>query len=466
MKFKLKKTTRMGTYTVVISLVLLAAIVLVNMIVSSLPTKYTVIDTSLNKIYSISEVTEKAMRNLSESVTIYCLCPNGTPNDSLQPFLERYSAESSYITLKTVDPIESPAFVMNYTEEELADYSLIVESNKRFKLIDYNEIYSLDLYSYYYYGEYNYSFNGERLITSAIDYVTTDVLPKIYTLSGHNELSLSATLTEQINELNYTLEALSLLTMSEVPKDATAIIINSPSSDINEDDAKKLISYMDNGGSVFLITSAMVDVLPNLSKVTAHYGLSMKENIVIEGDSSNCIPSMPYWMLPDVASHSITSSISSDTYVQIPYAHPIVSTTVEGVAITNLFTTSKSAYTILPDAKDMNKTDSSEVGSFTLGAIAEATDGGKLLWIGSNYTFADQVNSYSSGANYKYFLSAISYLSPRSTIVSDIPGVEITNPMLTVTENGASFWGAVLTFVVPLAFLGIGLVKWGLRRRK
>ena len=61
MKFKLKKTTRMGTYTVVISLVLLAAIVLVNMIVSSLPTKYTVIDTSLNKIYSISEETESEL---------------------------------------------------------------------------------------------------------------------------------------------------------------------------------------------------------------------------------------------------------------------------------------------------------------------------------------------------------------------------------------------------------------------
>ena len=466
MNFKFKKTEKMGTYTVAISLILLAAIVLVNMVVAAIPTKYTIIDTSLNKIYSISEETEKAMRNLNESVTIYCLCPGGVPNDTLQTFIERYSAESSYISIKIVDPIESPAFVMNYTEEELTDYSLIIESAKRFKVIDYNDIYELDIYSYYYYGEYNYSFNGERLITSAIDYVTTDVLPKIYTLEGHNEAALSDTLKTQIEDMNYTVESLSLLTKSEVPEDASAVIINSPSSDINEDDAEKLIRYLDNGGSLFLITSAASKSLTNISKVTAYYGLTMKENIIIEGDSGNCIPGMPYWMLPDIASHSITSSLSATTYMQIPYAHPIVVKTVDGVKTTSLFTTSESAYTVLPTAQNTNKTDDSEVGSFTIGAIAEATEGGKLLWIASNYTFVDQANSYSSGANYKYFLSSLSYLSPKSSILIDIPAVSITNPMLTVTEKGASFWGTTLTFIIPLAFLGTGVVKWMLRRRK
>jgi len=466
MKFKLKRTTKMGTYTVVISLVLLAVIILVNMVVSAIPKKYTVIDTSYNKLYSISEETEKAMKNLKESVTIYSLCPGGTPDDTLQTFLERYKAETSFITLKTVDPVESPAFIMNYTDEEVADYSLIVESAKRFRIIDFNEIFALDLYSYYYYGEMNYSFNGERLVTSAIDYVTTDVLPKVYTLTGHNEAALSSTLTEQIDDMNYTLESLSLLTMQSVPDDAAGIIINSPAADINEDDAKKLKDYLDNGGSLFLITSAMTDSLPNLLSVAEHYGLGMKKNIVIEGDSGSCVPGMPYWTLPDIGAHSITAGLSSSTYMQIPYAHPITVSEVEGVTTTKLFTTSDKAYTILPNAKDTNKTDDSEVGSFTLGAIAEAQSGGKLLWVGSNYSFVDQVNSYSSGANYQYFRSCISYICPRDTIVSDIPAVDLAEPMLTVPENAASFWAVVLTFVIPLAFLAVGVIKWGLRRRK
>lgn len=466
MKLNFKKTTRMGTYTVVISLVLLAVIILVNMVVAAIPSKYTIIDTSLDKIYSISEETVKAMKNLKENVTIYSICPSETPNDTLQTFLERYSAETSYVTLKIVDPVKSPSFVMNYTEDELSDYSLIIESGKRFKVIDYNDIYEIDMYAYYYYGEYNYSFNGENLVTSAIDYVTTDVLPKIYTLTGHNEASLSTTLTEQIAGQNYSIESLNLLTLTNVPEDASAIIINSPSSDLNEDDAKKLMAYLDNGGAIMLMTSAMTSGLENFSKVTSYYGMTMKENIVIEGDSSSCIPSMPYWILPDIGSHSITSSLSSSVYMQIPYGHPIVVDEKDGITVTKLFTTSDKAYTIKPDAEKTDKTDDSEVGSFVLGAIAESDDGGKLLWVGSNYTFVDQVNSYSSGANYQYFLSSIAYLSPRDTIVTDIPAVQITSPMLTVPESAASFWGVVLTFIIPLAFLAVGLIKWGRRRHR
>lgn len=466
MKFNFKKTTKMGTYTVIVSLILLAAIVLINMIVAAIPSKYTIIDTSLDKLYSISESTEKAMKNLNQSVTMYFLCPQGTPDDTLMTFLERYAAETSMISIKIIDPIENPAFILNYTEEEISDYSLIIESDKRFKIVDYNEIYELDIYSYYYYGEYNYSFNGERLITSAIDYVTTDILPKIYTLSGHNEASISASLSEQIEDMNYTVESLSLLSMTAVPEDAAAIIINSPTADINEDDAKKLTAYLEEGGSVFLITSAMSVEFSNLMSVTSNYGLSAAEKLVIEESSSNCIPGMPYWLLPDIASHSITSSLSSDVYMQIPYAHPIDVKEVSGISVTKLFTTSDKAYTILPDAQTTSKTDESDEGSFTVGAIAENGNGGKLLWIGSNYAFVDKANSYSSGANYQYFLSSISYLSPRDTIVTDIPAVEITNPMLTVTESGASFWGITLTFIIPLTFLSIGLVKWWLRRRK
>jgi glucokinase len=45
-----KRSSKMGTYTVVLALIVLAAIIVVNMIVNALPTKYTVIDTSAEKL--------------------------------------------------------------------------------------------------------------------------------------------------------------------------------------------------------------------------------------------------------------------------------------------------------------------------------------------------------------------------------------------------------------------------------
>ena len=459
----------MGTYTVVLALIVLAAIIVVNMIVNALPTKYTVIDTSAEKLYSISEATEKAIKNIKEDVIINYICQNGTEDEMLRAFLDRYATANPHIRIKVIDPIESPAFTLKYTDAEISNYSLIIESASNFKIIDYYDIYSLDLYAYYYQGIQQYTFNGERLVTSALDFVTSGNTPKIYYLSGHSEAALTESLKTQITDLNYVLSELKLVTVSEIPNDASAIIINVPKADLNTDDAAKLKAYLDRGGKVFLITSALTkEKLDNLASVTGHYGLSMSQKVIIEENTDKCIAGMPYWLLPDTASHAITDPLRETKFIQIPYAHPInvLSDARSTLKITSLFTTSDKAYTIEPTATEIKKTESSITGKFTVGAIAEETGKGTLVWIASDSTFLDQSNSYSSGANYQYFLSVIKTLSPRDTIVSDIPGVTIAEPTLTVSEGQANLWGAILTAIIPLAFVAYGLAKWIIRRRK
>lgn len=464
-----KRSAKMGTYTVVLALIVLAAIIIVNMVVCAIPTKYTVIDTSAEKLYSISEETERSVKNIKEDVVIHYICQNGAEDEMLRAFLDRYANANSRIKIKVVDPIESPAFTLKYTEGELSNHSLIVESAQNFKIIDYLDIYALDLYAYYYQGIQQYTFNGERLVTSALDFVTSGNTPMIYTLTGHSEAAISETLKSQITSLNYLVSELKLLTVSEVPKDASAIIINAPKADLNEDDVTKLKAYLDRGGKIFLITSALVKTPhENLMKVAGYYGLSMSANVIIEENTGKCVSGMPYWLLPDIASHAITDPLKDSKFIQIPYAHPIntLSDVRSTVKITNLFTTSDTAYTIDPSATEIKKTEESVTGKFTVGAVAEESGKGTLMWIGSDYTFVDQANSYSSGSNYQYFLAIIKALSPRDTIVSEIPGITIAEPTLTVTESQATFWGAVLTAIIPLSFVAYGLAKWMIRRRK
>ena len=464
----MKKTTKLGTYTVAVALIVLAAIILINALVAALPTKYTVIDTSAEKLYSISDSTRKALTMLSENVTIYYLCPNGAQDETFRAFLDRYASENAKVSIQVIDPIANPTFVMKYTESELSEYSIIIEGPKRFKVIDYSEIYEFDYYNYIATGEQTFTFNGERCVTSAIDYVTTNKLPAIYYLTGHGEMAISETLAAQIDDLNYSLSSLSLLSMEKVPEDASAIIICAPTSDLNEADAQKLISYLDAGGKIFVITRADRPKLQNLFKVTSHYGLTMQEGLIIEGDSSKAISGYPYWLLPDIASHAITSSLMNNTFIQMPTSHPIISSEIsrDSLKVTPLFTTSDKAYTIALDAESMEKAEGAETDTFTVGAIAEETGKGSLVWFATDAVLDETVNAYSSGANYQYLLSVIRYLSPRDTIITDIPSVNLQEPMLTVPESSASFWSLVLTAVIPLAFLGIGLTKWMIRRRK
>ncbi len=464
----MKKTTRLGTYTVAVALIVLATIILVNALVASLPTKYTVIDTSAEKLYSISDSTRKALSILSENVTIYYLCPNGAQDETFRAFLDRYTSENSRISIQVVDPIANPTFVMKYTEAALSEYSIIIEGPNRFKVIDYSEIYEFDYYYYLSTGEQKFTFNGERCITSAIDYVTTNKLPEVYYLTGHGEMEISETLASQIDDLNYSLSSLSLLSMEKVPDDASAVIICAPTSDLNEADAQKLISYLDAGGKIFVITRADRPKLQNLFKVTSHYGLTLQEGLIIEGDSSKAISGYPYWLLPDITSHNITSSLKDNTFIQLPTSHPIISSEItrDGLNVTPLFTTSDKAYTVALTAESMEKTENSDEGTFTVGAIAEETGKGALVWFSTDAVLDETVNAYSSGANYQYLLSVVRYLSPRDTIITDIPSVDLEDPVLTVPESSASFWSIMLTAVIPLAFLGIGLTKWMIRRRK
>ena len=52
-----------------------------------------------------------------------------------------------------------------------------------------------------------------------------------------------------------TLTELTLLKEEAVPDDASAIIINAPTSDFSADDAKKVTDYLEKGGKALITTN-------------------------------------------------------------------------------------------------------------------------------------------------------------------------------------------------------------------
>ena len=110
----------------------------------------------------------------------------------------------------------------------------MVECGDRSRFIGYDDIYLMEANM----NEYSYdtSFDGEGVITSAIDYVVNEEQPKIYLLEGHGETELPEIFREQLEKENIELETFSLLTAVAIPEDADAILIYGPSSDISEEE--------------------------------------------------------------------------------------------------------------------------------------------------------------------------------------------------------------------------------------
>jgi ABC-2 type transport system permease protein len=94
------------------------------------------------------------------------------------------------------NPDVYPTFAAQYTDETVANNSLVVESGERSRYIAYDDIYvtTTDMYSY----SYTTSFDGEGAITSAIDYVVSESMPQLYLVEGHGESDLPSTFAEQV----------------------------------------------------------------------------------------------------------------------------------------------------------------------------------------------------------------------------------------------------------------------------
>ena len=227
-----------GSYSIAVTAIVLAILVAANVLVSALPTSATKYDITSTNLYSVTSSTKVVINALEKDVTIYWIVQADKEDDVIENLLGKYESLSSHITVIKKNPDAFPTFTSQYTSEDVPNNSLIVECGEKSRYISYNDIYLADVdYTTY---SYVYSFDGEGAITSAIDYVISDELPKVYMLEGHGEESLPDEFSTQIEKENMELESFSLLNSDEIPEDADALLIYAPQSDISEDEAKLL----------------------------------------------------------------------------------------------------------------------------------------------------------------------------------------------------------------------------------
>lgn len=468
-----KKQLKNGSYSMIVTVIFLAAVVLVNLIAGEIPAKYSQIDVSEQKLYSIGDETEEILENLETDVTIYQVAQDGNEDENIQSLLERYGDETDHIKIEQKDPVVNPSFVKEYTDEELSDNSLIVVSGERSKIISYDKMYesSID------YNTYSYQttgFDGEGQITSAIAYVTMEDLPVLYTLEGHGELELDSTITDSIEKMNIEIESLNLLTEGSVPEDADCLMINSPTSDISEDEKTAILEYLENGGKAMIFSDYTGTTMENLDAVLNNYGVERVDGLVFEGDNQHYAMQMPYYLVPTVSSAEAAGDVaSSGYYVLAPYGQGILQTeeTRDTVTVESLLTTSEEAYSKTDINSGKMEKESGDVdGPFDLGvSITETLSDDKetkIVYYSTSAILDSQVNQMVSGGNYKLITSSMNWLTDTEEVENvSIPSKSLQVSYLTMTDYDASFWKICTMGVIPGFFLVAGFLIW-LKRRK
>lgn len=468
---------RVGGYSVAAVVIVLAIAIVVNLLAAAVPARYTQFDTTSNQLFTISDQTEKVLSGLKDQVTVYWIVRAGEEDETLGTLLDRYAGLSSQVKVVKKDPDVYPTFVQQYVTGSVTDNSLVVESGQRTRYVPYSDIYEYEYSDYYWYtGEYETYFAGESALTSAINYVVSDSLPKVYALTGHGETELNSTFSSAVEKENIEVASLSLLTEETVPEDADAILICGPQRDISEEEKELLLTYLQEGGSLLLLTAPPQEgTLTNLEAVMAYYGVTAQEGIVVEGNQNYYVGGRPYYLLPSLSSHAITAPLSENGYyVLLPIAQGLtVSDDLrEGLSVTQLLTTSTSGFSKLAgyNLTTYEREDGDIEGPFALAvAVTETLEDDKqthIVWVSSENLLDEDSNSKVAGGNQDFFLNALNWMCEQEESGLSIHSKSLSYEYLTMSSGTASYLTILIVGVIPVVYLGVGIYIWIRRKRR
>ena len=468
-----KKHIKNGSYTMVMSVIFIAVVIVINMIVSTIPSKYSEIDISSQKLYSIGDETKKMLKDLEKDVTIYQIAQSGSEDENISNLLKKYEDESKHIKVEQKDPVVNPKFVSQYTSDDLSANSLIVVCGDRNKVIDYNNIYETSV-DYQTYSSQTTGFDGEGQITSAIGYVTSENLPALYTVEGHGEKDMDSSIKEDIEKANMDIKSLNLLTEGTVPDDADCLFIDSPSTDFSSDEKDAIIEYLENGGKAIIFSDYTTEDMPNFDAILENYGVQRTEGVVFEGDNQHYAMQMPYYLVPTINSTDASSeTASAGYYVLAPYAQGIkqLDDVRDTVKIESILTTSDQAYSKTDlNSNTIEKEDGDVEGPFDLGvSITESLDDDKetqIVYYSTSNLMDSQTNQMVSGGHEKLIMESLKWMTDTEESASvSIPSKSLEVSYLTITDYDAAFWKICTIALIPGIFLVIGFVVW-IKRRK
>ncbi len=375
-----------------------------------------------------------------------------------------------------------------------------------YRVFNYNAFYGSDT------SGNLYAYNGEMVFTSAILGLALDENPTIYFTWHHGETSfntwkadskpvdyLSIETSKDINsgarelirvfaQSGFKVKPIDLAT-ENIPDDARSIVINNPQKDFSEAETKKLVDYFKNSGTIFCFTDYNVE-LPNLYECAeANFGITVKPLDVstdpVKDPATILANSTPYTIRAFVPENAATVNyfktlknfasakaiVEKANVVEIAQRYKDDEGYQEGEYVkfvkpilvtseTAEFGGNKGVYNLITVTS---------AAQFDLNGSYEGISKERYSYfvMCPNASFASNPNLLSSAnANRDMMMALVHTLSSKEDTPSlvDIDFKTFVNYSLDITAREATIVTAVISTVLPLAFIITGTVI--IRRRK
>lgn len=477
---------RMGSFATVLTVIFIAALIILNMIVSAVSNRYPVqIDLTTDKIYGLSDETIEYLKGLKKEVDIYVLATEDGFSSASDYFLQaketikKFPQYTSNVDLSFVDMAKDPSFESKYASYNIGTRDIIVECGSKIQIVKTSDLFTLQYDSSTGYS-YIQGSRTDEAITSAIMNVTSDYTPKVTLLTAHS--SFDATSFVSLLEQNSFEVITQDLLLEDIDPEAEVAILFAPSQDLDEDQLKKLDAFLDNDGqkgrSLLYFASASQPAMPAMEAFLSEWGIVMEDATVYETDYSRIYNYSPLYSIVDFVNEEILEDPSG--YMLMPTARVMDTSFTErdGKTVEVLQKFGPEALAIPNDAGEDYNIEDAEAYAWpalvlsTLEKSAGKVNESGVAVLKSQVIVSASAASCESGllssntfVNGKYYLNLINSVVGRDVSYSVTDKVLDTNTLV-MTNTQILGIAAVFVIVIPAALLVWGIVVFMRRRHK
>lgn len=474
------KKFKYGAFSTLTAIFVIAIIVVVNLVASQFDLKY---DLTSDKRYSLSEETKEIIKDLDEDINIYPLFLEGSQDPRFTELIDQYEVINKNIKVSYKDPTKYPTFVAAYQkdDEAIGNNSVIVESGEKYKVIPYNDLVTV---SYPYQEQMDFTpvvtaINIEPEITNAIQYVLQEKTSTIYSLSGHNEVSLPNHYIKALNDMGFDYSTIDISLKEGFPEDCEMLVMTTPESDISKEEQEKILGFLKNNGKAIIIMDSTVSKMPNLMGVLGYYGVTIEPYTIFEGATEFAYPTNNTIFQAQIYSHEFTDSL-----ISAGNANPIVAMSTgigktemkrDTVTIDPILTTSNKAYAKdNVDSESMNKEEGDLEGTFNIGVlvtdkyyVGDTDYETQLAVFSTTSIISESIDAQlAAGRNSNFILKTAGYMADKEE-TTYIPAKSLKNTSYTtVTASQANVILITCVIALPAVILVTGLAVWLRRRNK
>lgn len=472
-----------GTKTTILILIIIAIFIAINLGMQKL--ELTPFDFTQEKLYTLTDDSKEKVKNIDKDVNIYFI--GYISDDPTVDLAKQYGKANAKIKAEAVEDVSTRPDLSQKYGIESGTQGIIVECGEKSKVLTAQDLVTYDT------STYETVSIAEEKLTSSIQTVTTDKVPKVYILEGYSEFSLKQNMKMLNvylgNEINET-KTLDILSTGKVPYDCDTLVITTPSKDFDDIATTSILDYINKGGNILWLNAAVSTKqdFPNVNKVLETYGIKPFEvGIIRETDASKMMAQSPDLIMPEVQYSDITKDIYNTTGPIFVNATKINVNTdkLEELKVqeNDLLLASEGSYFRTDfNNQSTTATEGEEKGTFVIGTemvktLKEANEEtgeqaltSKLVIYGENYFISDyqlsqnsQYSAFQLGYNKDLMLNSIAYLTDRQediTVRKDTGTVTYT-----ATEQQDTII-RVIIFAVPILIIIAGIVVWQIRRRK